>query len=485
MPPEATFVAAAVFSDRLVTAMHEPAIIAHSLSPYSEPKMSISTKPARGMRDFLAEDVLKREYVIERIVQAYRSVGFEPLETPAIERLDVLTSKYGDEGDQLMFKILKRADKLKQADLSDSNSLADLALHYDLTVPMARAYANNRNDLPRYYKRYQIQPVWRADRPQRGRFREFYQCDVDFVGSDSLVAEVEVITAMFSALERLSFEDVTVRLNDRRILQGMLRSAGVDDGKHEQSMAILDRFDKIGAEQVVSQLQSEAGLRLESAEQLAELFDEQDLDAATHLKHIGARLEAAEQPTDAVDGLASLIRMLPSSEGIHITYDPGLVRGLSYYTGTVMEFSTAGFNGSIAGGGRYDGLVSSFLKDDVPAVGGSLGLERLLVMMDERDMFPDLHNRCDIMVARMAEEGLAENMALAATVRATGRSCAVFPETRKMGQQLQYADDIGAKHVLIQGPRELEAGTVVIRSMATREQQTVLLGEVAAYLDTI
>src|SRR5690625_857061 len=163
--------------------------------------MSISSKPARGMRDFLAEDVLKRQYVIERIVQAYRSFGFQPLETPAIERLDVLTSKYGAEGDQLMFKILKRADKLEKADVNDIDSLSDLALHYDLTVPMARAYADNRNDLPRYYKRYQIQPVWRADRPQRGRFSEFLQCDVDFVCTFSFVAGDEHIYALFYVIE--------------------------------------------------------------------------------------------------------------------------------------------------------------------------------------------------------------------------------------------------------------------------------------------
>lgn len=447
--------------------------------------MSISSKPARGMRDFLAEDVLKRQYVMERIVQAYRSFGFQPLETPAIERLDVLTSKYGAEGDQLMFKILKRAEKLEKADVNQIDSLSDLALHYDLTVPMARAYANNRNELPRYYKRYQIQPVWRADRPQRGRFREFYQCDVDFVGTDSIVAEIEVISAMFSALERLSFQDVTVRLNDRRILQGLLRGAGVSEDKHGHSMAILDRFDKIGVEQVVNQLQSEAGLSKESAQDLASLFEENTLDPHAYLKEIGARLTRGGQPTDAVDTLGDLIRMIPAADGIHIAYDPGLVRGLSYYTGTIMEFSTAGFNGSIAGGGRYDGLVSSFLKDEVPSVGGSLGLERLLVMMDERDMFPDLHNRCDILIARMDKDALVENMALAATVRATGRSCTVFPETRKMAQQLKYAEQINAQYVLIQGKRELEAGTVVVRSMADRSQETVALNELEAYLATL
>lgn len=445
--------------------------------------MSISVKPASGMRDFLAEDVLKRQYVIERIVQAYRSHGFQPLETPAIERLDVLTSKYGAEGDQLMFKILMRADKLANADVNNIHSLSDLALHYDLTVPMARAYAANRHKLPRYYKRYQIQPVWRADRPQRGRFREFYQCDVDYVGSHSVVAEVEVISAMFSALENLSFGDVTVRLNDRRILHALLHGAGVSEEKHTDAMAVLDRFDKIGREQVVAQLQAEAGLEAQAAQSLAGIFEPSEQNAAQALKSIGAQLQQAGQPTEAVEQLAQLLKMIPHGDGIELTFDPGLVRGLSYYTGTILEFATKGFAGSIAGGGRYDGLVESFLREKIPAVGGSLGMERLIVMMEEREMFPDLNNRCDVMIARVDEEGLMDNLALATQVRKAGRSCTVFPETGKMARQLKYAEEIGARFVLVQGARELRDGNVVLRSMVDGKQDTLPLDQVIARLD--
>ncbi len=468
---------------RLFAERFDNAMEARDPPDLSEKKMSISTKPARGMRDFLAEDVLKRRYVTERIIQAYRSFGFQPLETPAIERLDVLTSKYGDEGDQLMFKILMRSEKLQKANVDDINTLSDLALHYDLTVPMARAYADNRHLLPRYYKRYQIQPVWRADRPQRGRFREFYQCDVDYVGTDSPVAEVEVISAMFQALENLQFQEVTVRLNDRKILQALLFGAGVEKAKHPHAMAILDRFDKIGLETVVQQLQDEGGLSADSATQLASLFTASSVNAEQYLKQTGERLQQYNQPTVAVDGLQKLIGMIPQTRGIRIAYDPGLVRGLSYYTGTIMEFETTGFNGSIAGGGRYDGLVSTFIKDNPPAVGGSLGLERLLVMMDERNMFPDLHNRCDVMIARMDEEGLAQNLHLAATVRQSGRSCTMFPETKKMAQQLKYADQIGARFVLIQGTQELASDTIVVRTMHDGEQHTIAKKDVLAFLD--
>lgn len=445
--------------------------------------MSISTKPASGMRDFLAEDVLKRQYVMDRIVQAYRSHGFQPLETPAIERLDVLTSKYGAEGDQLMFKILMRADKLAKADVDDISTLSDLALHYDLTVPMARAYAANRHKLPRFYKRYQIQPVWRADRPQRGRFREFYQCDVDYVGTDSQVAEVEVISAMIAALDALQFREVTVRLNDRRILHALLNGAGVDASKHAGAMAVLDRFDKIGVEQVVALLQSEAGLERDAATSLSTVFEPSELPADSALGAIGARLRTDGQPTDAVDDLRALLRMLPRSEGISLAFDPGLVRGLSYYTGTILEFGTAGFSGSIAGGGRYDGLVESFINEKIPAVGGSLGMERLIVMMEERGMFPDLQNRCDVMVARMDREGLAENLALAAEIRGAGRACTVFPETSKIARQFKYAEEIGARFVLVQGARELDSGEVVVRTMRDGSQTTVARDELIAYLD--
>lgn len=445
--------------------------------------MSISAKPASGMRDFLAEDVLRRQYVIERIVQSYRRHGFQPLETPAIERLDVLTSKYGTEGDQLMFKILVRADKLANADVNDINTLSDLALHYDLTVPMARAYAANRHKLPKYYKRYQIQPVWRADRPQRGRFREFYQCDVDYVGTESLIAEVEVISAMFGALENLNFGDVTVRLNDRRLLKALLNGAGVAEDRHGNALAVLDRFDKIGKDQVIAQLQSEAGLSADAAASLAPIFEPSTLGAQEYLRSVGQRIADAGQPTDAVDNLSRLMRTLPQAEGIRLAFDPGLVRGLSYYTGTILEFGSTGFSGSIAGGGRYDGLVSTFLDEKIPAVGGSLGLERLLVLMEERGMFPDLNNRCDVLIARLDEDALEANLALAAAVRASGRSCMVFPETSKIARQFKYAEEIGARHVIVQGTRELRDGVVVLRDMRDGSQETLSIVDALSSMD--
>src|SRR5213079_3404545 len=215
---------------------------------------SAKTQPARGMRDFLPADVRKREYVIGIIKSVYERYGFEPLETPAVENLETLTGKYGEEGNQLIFKILKRGEKLDLANASKESDLSDLALRYDLTVPLARVVANNKNELPKFFKRYQIQPVWRADRPARGRFREFYQCDVDVIGSESMVVEAEIISAASEILRRLGFQDFTIRLNHRQVLTDILDTAGVPEDLHTDALVAIDKLDKIGADGVAKEL---------------------------------------------------------------------------------------------------------------------------------------------------------------------------------------------------------------------------------------
>lgn len=450
---------------------------------YREVDMSVSAKPASGMRDFLAQDVLRRQFVIERIVQAYRAHGFQPLETPAIERLDVLTAKYGAEGDQLMFKLLVRAEKLQRASIEDPASLSDLALHYDLTVPMARAYARHRNDLPRYYKRYQIQPVWRADRPQRGRFREFYQCDVDYVGSTSLLAEVEVLSSMLHALQNLSFDGVVVRLNDRRLLAAMLQSVGVAEADRPAVLVTLDKLDKIGEDGVQGALQNEHGMSEERSKRLLGIAHAAStLLPDEALRTLGAKLSEAGCDTSSVESLRRLFALLPPVAGITLRFDPSLVRGMSYYTGTIMEFGAEGLSGSIAGGGRYDGLVGMFLNEDVPAVGGSLGLERILVIMEERGMFPDLSVHSDVLVAQLDEEALPACLQLAEDLRRAGYAASVFPDATKIGKQFRYAEEIGARYVAILGKRELEEGVVAFRELATGEQTKVPHDKASDYL---
>jgi histidyl-tRNA synthetase len=403
------------------------------------------------MRDFLPADVRKREYVIGVIKQVYESYGFEPLETPAVENIDTLMGKYGEEGNQLIFKILKRGEKLDEAiaELGTRNSeLSDLALRYDLTVPLARVVANNRNELPKFFKRYQIQPVWRADRPARGRFREFYQCDVDAIGSESVLVEVEIISAATAILERLGFADFTVRINHRQLLSRMVADAGIEN--EQDALVALDKLDKIGADGVRSEL-------------IARGVSE---DSAT-------RFLAAVGGATSNANLDEIVRLCDSSR---VSIDPSLARGLSYYTGTIMEITVPDLAGSLGGGGRYDGLIGMFGKEQIPACGFSLGLERILVVMDERGMFPPEIAEsapADVLVTIWSDETAAESLKLAQELRASGLRVTLYPEPDKLGKQIKYADSIKMPFVAVVGESEIADGTVTIKNMKTGEQQTV------------
>jgi histidyl-tRNA synthetase len=351
-----------------------------------------STKPARGTRDFLPADVRKRDHVIGVIKEVYSSYGFEPLETPAFENLETLMGKYGEEGNQLIFKILKRGEKLDEAMNENPQSairnpqLSDLALRYDLTVPLARVVANNKNGLPKFFKRYQIQPVWRADRPARGRFREFYQCDVDAIGSSSMVVEGELLSAVSDILRRLGFEDFTIRLNHRQVLTDILDTAGVPADKHTDALVAIDKMDKIGAEGVADEL-SERGVSDEASAMLMEIFAKTQ-EILNQEKDINRTIVANLINIVSNETLSELGQILKFAEKAPILIDPSLARGLSYYTGAIMEITVPDLAGSLGGGGRYDGLIGMFGKEQIPACGFSLGLERILVVMDERGMFP-------------------------------------------------------------------------------------------------
>ncbi|MEP6848231.1 MAG: histidine--tRNA ligase, partial [Acidobacteriota bacterium] len=490
-----------------------------------------STNPARGMRDFLPADVRKRNYVIGIIKEVYESYGFEPLETPAVENLETLMGKYGEEGHQLVFKILKRGEKLDLDNAKTESDLSDLALRYDLTVPLARVVANNKNDLPKFFKRYQIQPVWRADRPARGRFREFYQCDVDAIGSSSIVIEAELISAVSEIMRRLGFNDFIVRVNNRKLLAEILDVAGVSRDKHPDALIALDKLDKIGREGVTKEFNAR-GLSNSASEKLLVFFesliksnikdvvgksamkrlielkkrltekedsfdtatanaerirtfsvdvgkaiddilrqlDEKNLDnsqaidikdkagnlanlAAVNIKRarmrenlnkaVGLLQYLSTDPhfeSVGVDELWELIKPIhhdllkssPSSVGhVPIVLDPTLARGLSYYTGTIMEINVPDLAGSLGGGGRYDGLIGMFGKEQIPACGFSLGLERILVVMEERGMFPPEiaeSTPADVMVTIWSEETVGESLKLANELRAQKIRVTVYPE---------------------------------------------------------
>ncbi|NOT28505.1 MAG: histidine--tRNA ligase, partial [Acidobacteria bacterium] len=334
----------------------------------------LRTEPARGMRDFLPGDVRRREHVIGVITRVYERYGFEPLETPAVENLDTLLGKYGEEGNKLIFKILKRGEHEKTGE-------ADLALRYDLTVPLARVVAQHQAKLPRLFKRYQIQPVWRADRPARGRFREFYQCDVDALGSRAPMVEAEQCAAVSDALLELGFADFRIRLNHRQLLASALRLVDVAETLHGAALVALDKLDKIGPDAVRAEMAA-SGIDEHRSTALLEVFES--------LRGEGKGPSGLDEPgAAALENLAAIQTLVKgtSAEG-HIERDPTLARGLSYYTGAIMEVNVADLAGSLGGGGRYDNLVGMFSGQDIPACGFSLGLERILVVMGERGMFP-------------------------------------------------------------------------------------------------
>jgi histidyl-tRNA synthetase len=459
---------------------------------------SAKTQPARGMRDFLPADVRRREYVIGRIKQVYERYGFEPLETPAVENIETLLGKYGEEGNQLIFKILKRGEHEKTGE-------ADLALRYDLTVPLARVVAQYQNELPRFFKRYQIQPVWRADRPARGRFREFYQCDVDVLGSRSMAVEAELCAAASDALAALGFSDFSIRLNHRAVLKGVLDNAGVSVEKHDDALVALDKLDKIGREGVEKEFGAR-GIAETAGQKLLDFFDEVGTldhaaeiavgeDAAKKREALNAAvlgrlvefLGANEAGARGVEELQSLVELGAASDiAKRMKIDPTLARGLSYYTGAIIEINVADLAGSLGGGGRYDSLVGMFLGKDIPACGFSLGLERIIVVMTERNMFPSflVASPADVMVTIWNEDSIGESIALAAELRGKGLRVDLYPEADKLGKQLKYASARGVPFVAIVGDDERARGEVAIRDMKTGEQRNLKRGEAAGAIRT-
>jgi histidyl-tRNA synthetase len=454
-----------------------------------------STKPARGTRDFLPADVRRREYVIGIIKDVYESYGFEPLETPAVENLETLIGKYGDEGNQLIFKVLKRGEKLDEAlsafandkipdkPLPSINSLSDLALRYDLTVPLARVVANHKNDLPKFFKRYQIQPVWRADRPARGRFREFYQCDVDAIGSNSMVVEAELMSAVSEIFRRLGFDDFTIRLNHRQVLTDILDTAGVPEKLHTDALVAIDKLDKIGAEGVETELDTR-GVSATSSTMLMEIFAKTQ-EILNQERDINRTIVSNLINIVSNEVLAEIGQILKFAGKAPIIIDPSLARGLSYYTGTIMEVTVPDLAGSLGGGGRYDGLIGMFGKEQIPACGFSLGLERILVVMEERGMFPPeiaASAAADIMVTIWDEDSINGALKLAGELRRQGLRVIVYPEPDKMAKQFKYADAIDVPRVCVLGENEIAEGKVMVKNMKSGEQQVVPRSEISSFL---
>jgi len=423
--------------------------------------------PPSGTRDFLAREFETRERAFSVIRSVFSRYGFEPLGTPAFERLDVLMGKYGEDGDKLIFKILRRGEH-------EETGEADLALRYDMTVPLARVAAAYGSQLPVPYKRYALGPVWRADRPGRGRYREFTQCDVDTLGSVTPLADAEVICAVNDVIAELGIGGFRFLLNSRRVLAGLLEAFGVPAGLGAGVLVTLDKLDKITPAEVSAELAGR-GLPETSAASLVGTMTGDG--AAERIRDALKSNEEGSAGLDEVDALLSLLAgQLPPGR---VVFAPAMVRGLSYYTGPIWEISAEGVPGSLGGGGRYDHLIEQLGGPDVPATGGSLGIERLLLLLPEAEG----RSRLDVAVTVMDQRYATRSFAFAAAARSAGLRASVYlGASGKLGRQLKWASDQGARWSLIYGRTEEEAGAVTIRDMTTGEQSLVPVGGLAGYL---
>jgi histidyl-tRNA synthetase len=458
---------------------------------------SVSTKPASGFRDFLPSDMKKREHVFQTIREVYNGFGFDALDTPTLERLETLLGKYGDEGNQLIFKVLQRGEKFQEAIAAGKyaeTELADMGLRYDLTVPLARVFAEYSHKLPRIFKRYQIAPVWRADRPARGRFREFYQCDVDVVGSGSMLVEAEVSAAVSTVLDRLGFADARIHLNHRQLLRALIAYAGIDVAQEGATLVAIDKLDKIGAAGVKAELEGR-GIAGECIDKLLPLLS---IEAGRKAGGTGwdndavlAKLEEAVGGLEAGQVALKELRQVlafasESAAAGRLRIDPFLARGLSYYTGPIFEIRSDDFPGSLGGGGRYDGLIGMFGKASAPACGFSLGVERLIVLMEERGLFGEVSSAPDVLVTQWSEALAARTLAVATALRAAGLRVELYPDyTDKYKKQFKFADERGIRVVVAIGDKEAAEGQVSIKDMQSGEQVSVASGEAAATIKSI
>ena len=344
--------------------------------------MALKKKPVTGMKDILPKEMEIRNYVMNMIRETYGTFGFSSIETPCVEHIENLSSKQGGENEKLIFKILKRGEKLKLAEAEKESDLVDSGLRYDLTVPLSRYYSNNANELPAPFKALQMGNVWRADRPQRGRFRQFMQCDIDILGESTYLAEIELVLATTTLLGKLDFHNFTIRINDRKILKAMAQYSGFPQESFDTVFIILDKMDKIGLEGVAEELAKE-GYAQEAIDKYLSLFTgvEQAEDGISYLADtLGDYLDA--EIVQNMKEIASAVNATKTAS-FELVFDPTLVRGMSYYTGTIFEIAIPEFGGSCGGGGRYDKMVGNFTGKDVPACGFSIGFERIILLLME------------------------------------------------------------------------------------------------------
>ena len=405
--------------------------------------MALKKKPVTGMKDMLPREMEIRDYLIGLIKETYKTYGFCSIETPCVEHIENLCSKQGGDNEKLIFKILKRGEKLKIDTAKEENDLVDGGLRYDLTVPLARYYANHSNELPAPFKALQIGNVWRADRPQKGRFRQFMQCDIDILGEPGNLAEIELILATTAMLGKLSFQNFTVCINDRNILKAMAAYSGFREDDYDEVFIILDKMDKIGAEGVAKELE-EMGYVKENVETYLQLFKDVAPDV-TGIRFLKEKLGdcLSEETADSMEMIISSVETANECE-FNIKFDPTLVRGQSYYTGTIFEVTMDDFGGSVAGGGRYDKMIGKFTGQDTPACGFSIGFERIVMLLLENGYeVPTIkEKKAYLLEKKMTKEGLLKVMSLAKADRQAGKQVLIVNmKKNKKFQKEQLTED--------------------------------------------
>jgi histidyl-tRNA synthetase len=453
----------------------------------------MAQKPAipKGTRDFLPLEVARRTYIFDTIKNSFKKYGFAPIETPSFELSSTLMGKYGEEGDRLVFRIMNSGEKMKKADIEAlqannlprfANSLAEKVLRYDLTVPFARFVVQHQNDLSFPFKRYQIQPVWRADRPGHGRYQEFFQCDADVVGSDSLVYEVDFVMLFDEVLTSLGIPDFTVKINNRKILSGIAEVSGESDKIIDITVAI-DKLDKIGEDGVVKEL-LEKGVSENAISKIQPLFT---ITGSTEerLQQMKSFLTESEIGLKGIEELEYVLAQV-NELGVQratIEFDVTLARGLNYYTGAIFEVKANGVKmGSICGGGRYDDLTGLFGMKGMSGVGISFGADRIYDVLTELELFPkETDLGLTLLFVNFGEKEQAHCMKLVHQCRKAGIDSEIYPSNAKMQKQMKYANDRGVQFVALIGEEEMNKGIVNVKNMETGEQNAVKTEELVSF----
>jgi histidyl-tRNA synthetase len=452
----------------------------------------MSSKPSipKGTRDFSTEEMLKRDYIFETIKQVFRIYGYQPIETPAMENLTTLLGKYGDEGDKLLFRILNSGDFLASVDNEDllkpvpgklSSKICEKGLRYDLTVPFARYVVQHRDEIVFPFKRYQIQQVWRADRPQKGRYREFFQCDVDVIGSDSLLNEYELIKIIDEVFKRLHV-DIIIKINNRKVLSGIAGFIGEENRVTDITVAI-DKLDKIGIEAVSIELSSK-GLSAEAISNLQPVLKLTG-NTDTKLEKLGEFLSNSKTGMNGISELRSLFNYIENTELTSaVELDLTLARGLNYYTGAIIEVKSKDVSiGSICGGGRYDNLAGVFGMEGVSGVGISFGADRIYDVLNQLNLFDNIKvSSTEVMLVNFGEEETMYALKILDQLRSLNISAELFPDTVKIGKQISYANSKKIPYIIIAGEDEIKKSDITIKIMSTGEQKRIPLKQLDSFV---